>query len=219
MASGGARANFKNKRILITSGPTWVPIDPMRVLSNRASGELGRRMAMAFSDAGARVTLLEGPVTQPLISKKITIKKFCFFEELSGLLRSELKKKYAIVIHNAAVSDYRLRNVFGSKLNSGKKNLTLTLVPTEKLINGIKKTAPSSFVVGFKLEDFRSEKEITAEARKLIVDSDCDAVVANTLRGGYRAYILDKTGKILGRADSRNQLTHKLLNYLKAVQS
>jgi len=57
---------LKNKRILITCGPTWVPIDGMRVISNRSSGQLGQTIAQDLTKAGAKVTLLEGPVERPL---------------------------------------------------------------------------------------------------------------------------------------------------------
>ncbi len=211
------KRSLAGKRFLITSGPTWVSIDPMRVISNRATGELGHCLSLALAKAGAKVTLLEGPVTQPLNAKNIKIKKFCFYDELARHLQIELKKNYDVVIHNAAVSDYQLDKPFPSKLNSDHKDLTLTLVPTEKLIKKIKKLAPKIFLVGFKLEDFKNEKEIAAQAQKLITSSQCDLVVANTLKGGYKAYLVNKENKILNRSRSRLELTKKLIQVLKEI--
>ncbi len=207
--------SLKNKKVLITSGPTWVSIDPMRVISNRATGELGHKLALALAKEGAKVTLLEGPVTKPLTASNVTIKKFCFYDELKALLTIELKKKYAIVIHNAAVSDYQLKDPFQVKVGSNKKRLTIDLFPTEKLINKIKKLAPRSLLVGFKLEDFKKEAEVVAEAKALIANSQCDLVVANTLKGGYKAYLLDRNAKIWNQSRSRAELTKNLISVLK----
>ncbi len=90
--------SLKNKKVLITSGPTWVSIDPMRVISNRATGELGHKLALALAKEGAKVTLLEGPVTKPLTASNVTIKKFCFYDELKALLTIELKYEYAPIL-------------------------------------------------------------------------------------------------------------------------
>lgn len=207
--------SLAGKRVLVTSGPTWVSIDPMRVISNRATGELGQKIARALNQAGANVTVLEGPVTHPLKEQKIQIKKFCFYEELAALLKSELKKEYDAVIHNAAVSDYQLEQPFNSKLNSNQKTLTLKLVPTKKLINSLKTLAPKTFLVGFKLEDFQNEREVITKAKKLITNTQCDLVIANTLKGGYKAYLLNHQAQIQNTSYSRAQLTRNLILALK----
>ncbi len=210
-----ANRSLLNKRILVTSGPTSVSIDPMRIISNHATGELGQKIALALSQNGAHVTLLQGSVIKTLQTKKIRIKKFCFYEELATLLKTELTKKYDAVIHNAAVSDYQLKKPFTSKLDSNKRTLTLTLVPTEKLINKIKVLAPKTFLVGFKLEDFKNEKDVVKQAKKLITDAQCDLVIANTLKGGYKAYLLNCNAKVCNHANSREELTKNLVRALK----
>ena len=75
------KCSLKNKRILITCGPTWVPVDTMRVISNQSTGTLGQMIAEGFAKAGAKVTLLEGPVTRQLKSKSVKVLKFVFFDE------------------------------------------------------------------------------------------------------------------------------------------
>ncbi len=214
MSTTKANALF-GKKILITSGPTWVSIDPMRVISNRATGELGQALTVALAKLGAKVTLLEGPVTKPLTASKVTIKKFCFYNELKTLLTTELKKNYDVIIHNAAVSDYQLKKPSLKKIDSIHRTLTLTLIPTEKLINTIKLLSPKIFLVGFKLEDFKNEKQVLAETKKLISLAHCDLVVANTLKGGYKATLLDNNAKILNSANSRLQLSNNLIAALK----
>ena len=108
-----AEKDLRQKKVLITCGPTWVPIDEMRVISNRSTGELGQRLAAGLAKSGARVTVLEGPVLQPLPVPGVRVIKSFFYDDLSRLLRLELKKKCDAVIHAAAVSDYRLKRFSG----------------------------------------------------------------------------------------------------------
>src|SRR5690348_10454722 len=127
--------SLAGKRILVTCGPTWVAIDDMRVISNRSTGELGRILAGQLKAAGARVTVLEGPVAEPLNDRSVRVVKFLFFEELAALLHKELRNRYDAVIHAAAVSDYRPVKRISGKISSGKKRLDLKLVRTPKLID------------------------------------------------------------------------------------
>lgn len=208
------------KRVLITCGPTWVPIDDVRVISNTSTGELGHILAQDFNRAGARVTLLEGPVLRPLVSKakRIKVKKFCFYQELYDLLKKELRLKYDIVVHAAAVSDYRLKKSCAAKLRSGQKGIKLSLVPTEKIINRIKKWSTKSFLVGFKLESTTNEKALKSAAVNLINKAKCDLVVANSAGAGlprpYKACIVDQEQHIIARARSRAGLSRKLVGVL-----
>ena len=97
--------NFKNKHILITAGPTWVPIDSVRVISNIATGQTGISLANQFSSLGAKVTLLLGPQANSIqINNDIKVINFKFFDELKQLLAKELKSKQLdLIIHSAAV--------------------------------------------------------------------------------------------------------------------
>ena len=187
------------KRILITSGPTWVPIDDARIISNRSSGRLGKILVQEFRKKGARVHLLEGPLR---------------FEEFLKSLKKELKNNYNIVIHAAAVSDYQLKKSFKRKLSSQLKNLKLDLIPTPKIIDLVKKTAPGVFLVGLKLESALTKKNVYQKCGRLFKDANCNLVVANSVKKEkYRAYILDKT-KVLAEAFSREELAKKLIKVL-----
>src|ERR1700681_1633108 len=98
----------KQCRVLVTCGATWVPIDDVRVISNISSGEMGHLIAQAFRQKGALVTIIEGPVTHTLVDKKIKTIKYRFFDELPRVLKQELLKKCDIVVHAAAVSDFKV---------------------------------------------------------------------------------------------------------------
>lgn len=188
---------IKAKNILITAGPTWVAIDSVRVISNTASGQTGILLAQKFQQLGAKVTLLLGPVKNCCLSSKIKVVHFKFFEELKSTIIKELKsKKYAILIHSAAVSDYKPARTYAGKLKSGINNLRLNLVPTEKIIDLLRKASPKSFLVGFKYQPQADEKNLINEGLGLMRRAKLDLVVANSNRGrAYQAYILDRINK------------------------
>ena len=71
-------SSLKNKKVLITCGPTWVPIDDMRVIANRSTGEMGYLLAEAFAKEETKVTLLLGPVEEKALSKNVRKVRFTF---------------------------------------------------------------------------------------------------------------------------------------------
>ncbi len=208
------KRSLKNKKILITCGPTWIPIDGVRVLSNLSTGALGQRLATDLLKENANVTMLEGQVTQPLKNKKITILKFTFFDDFLKIFRSELNKKYDVVIHAAAVSDYKLEKPFSTKINSKLRTLKLTLIPTIKIIDRIKIWQPKTFLIGFKLEPGLTIKNCFKQCGSLFKNANCDLVVANSFhKENYHGFILKN--KILAQANTRNELSQKLIKILK----
>lgn len=206
---------FKNKRILISAGPTWVPIDKVRVISNIATAKTGIILANKANRLGAKVTLVLGPVGEVSVNKKINIKRYRFFKELHNLIKKELSaKRYDIVMHSAAVSDYRPKRIFNSKIKSGVNNLRLDLEPTPKIADIIKKCSPYVLLVIFKLEIGASQEEMLKNARKAMQSAGADLCVANTFfKDKYKALIIDRD-KILCRADSKEKLTTKLLDVI-----
>ena len=210
------RYPLAHKRVLITSGPTWVAIDPVRVISNRSTGALGRILALLFSREKARVTLLEGPVPNTPAVEKITVKKFFFYDDLRALMANEVRKKYDIVVHASAVSDYRVRSPRKKKLRSGSAALTIRLTPTAKIIETIKQRNADTFLVGFKLGGGVPQKKLIKNARALCVRARCDLVVANSLDGGkYTGIIIDSRGRVCARAKNRRALANTLIATLK----
>lgn len=187
---------IRGKRILITAGPTWVPIDKVRVISNTATGETGILLADKLENLGAQVTLLRGPVA---------------FEELKNKMVKELSsKKYDIVIHSAAVSDYKPQRPYAYKVRANKKIWQLNLIPTEKLIEWVKKIARDVFLVGFKFEPQTNKHRLIKEAKILMQRSNADLIVANTLqKNKYQAYIVNQKqtyGPLFGKTVMVNKL-------------
>lgn len=204
------------KRVLITAGPTWVLIDRVRVISNIATGETGILLAERLQRLGAKVTLLLGPAEYCCINKKIRLLRFISFNDLKNKIIKELKTKgYDIVIHSAAVSDYRPAKIFRRKISSGISRLKIELVPTVKIIGLIKKIDPSVFLVGFKYEPAVKRGKLIKEARGLIKHSSLDLAVANTIdKKRYSSYILEDN-KIYGPLNTKKNMVNKLAGILK----
>ncbi len=210
--------DLNNKRVLISAGPTWVPIDSARVISNMASGQTGILLAKKLLSMGARPTLLLGPGQTGYLDEKIVLKRFTFFNDLKNLILRELKsKKYDIVIHSAAVSDYRPKTRLRKKVDSGNKLWKLKLVPTPKIIELIKKIAPAIFLVGFKYEPEAEKESLLKEGKTLLNLTSAALVVANTRRRGrYQAYVLNRE-KVCAQAASKKSLANKLVEILAKI--
>lgn len=202
-------------RVLVTSGPTSIPIDAMRVITNRSTGEMGRLLAAAFLRRGARVTLLEGAVTTTVpCPGKVIRRTFYFFDELKALMQEELRKGVDVVVHAAAVSDFRCAHVLKGKRSSSDQ-LTLELVPTEKLLNQVKKTVPDVFLAGFKFETRFEDRYILKKAKGLFEQAGCDVILANRQdENGYAAFLVFPDGTTSERVTSKQDiirlLTHEI---------
>jgi len=207
--------NLKNKRILITAGSTWVPIDNVRVISNIATGETGVLLAQNLQRQGAKVTLLLGPAQSYCINNKIRLIRFKFFDELSDIIEREVKsKKYDIIIHSAAVSDYKPKKSYTYKVNSGLKSWRLNLVPTPKIIDSIKKFNRVLLLVGFKFEPKATKSILIKKTRELIRRAHLDLAVANTIdKNQYKAYIINHS-RIYGPMFNKRNMIEELVKLM-----
>lgn len=208
---------LKNKKILITAGPTWVALDAVRLISNMASGQTGIILALNLQKKGAKVTLLLGSTElRCSLPQNLRVLRFRFFDELKRKLCQELgDTKYDAVIHSAAVSDYKPAKLNRGKVKSGCRKLRLDLVPTEKIINRIKKKNSSLYLVGFKFKPQESKASLLKDAGFLLRQSRADLVVANTtaVDNLYQAYIVDSKGS-RGPLHSRRAMAQELIKRL-----
>ena len=176
----GYSSVLKNKKVLMTAGPTVEYIDPVRVITNQSTGKTGVLLAQELVSAGAKVTFVYGPGAEPppsgvkLISVKTT-------KEMFAAVKKEMEKKFDIVIMAAAASDYSVKNSSNSKIKSTKDRLTIQLEKSPKIIDAVKKIQKNVFLVGFKAETSLSRAKLVSEARKKISDSGADIVVANDI--------------------------------------
>lgn len=204
--------DLKNKNILITAGPTWVPIDSVRVISNIATGQTGIMLAEKLRRLGAKVTLLLGSSEVNCSDRRIRVLRFKFFNELRESIKKELKNRhYDVIIHSAAVSDFKPGKFIKGKIKSGKE-YHLKLKPLPKIINDIRRFAPATKVAMFKLEPGVSKEVLLQRAKAAQAEAGTDFVVANRINP-YQAFIINEKNDIIP-VKSKSELVKKLLRIL-----
>ena len=176
----GFSSILKNKKVLITAGPTIEYIDPIRIITNQSSGKTGILLASELISSGARVTLVYGPgIEKPPKGAKII--KISTSKEMFNVVKKEMNKEFDIVIMAAAVSDYTPENTSKNKIKSTKNKIKISLKKTPKIIDQIKKYQKNVFLVGFKAETNLSKKELITLAKKKMNESSADMIVANDI--------------------------------------
>jgi phosphopantothenoylcysteine decarboxylase/phosphopantothenate--cysteine ligase len=162
--------------VLITSGPTHEPIDPVRYIANRSSGKQGHAIAAAAARAGAEVILVSGPVTVPDPPRVQIIK----VESARDMLHAvERALPVDVAIFAAAVADWRVANAGEQKIKkkAGQATPELSLVENPDILSTIahrKKERPK-LVIGFAAET----ENVAANAKDKLARKGCDWILAN----------------------------------------
>lgn len=176
----GFSSILKNKKVLMTAGPTIEYIDPIRIITNQSSGKTGVLLASELISAGAKVTLVYGPgIEKPPKGAKII--KISTSKEMLDVVKKEMSKEFDIVIMAAAISDYTPENPGKNKIKSIKNKIKISLKKAPKIIDQIKKYQKNVFLVGFKAETNLSKNELITRAKKKMNESDADMIVANDI--------------------------------------
>ena len=181
----GFSSKLKNKKVLMTAGPTIEYIDPVRVITNLSSGKTGTLLASELISAGAKVTLVYGPGNQTP-SKGIKVINVTTSKEMFDATKKELKKKFDVIIMTAAVSDYIPENLSKSKIKSDKKSLVIRLKKTPKIIDLVRKYQKDALLVGFKAETNLTKTALIKLAQKKMKESGADIIVANDIGKKYQ---------------------------------
>ncbi len=138
------------RRVLLTAGPTFEALDPVRGLTNLSSGKMGFALARAARDAGAAVTLVCGPVTQPTPAGVARVDVLSAGEMRDAVLRRV--RETDIFIGVAAVADYRPEQAAAQKIKKAVQPLTLTLQPNPDILAEVAVLPKPPFCVGFAAE-------------------------------------------------------------------
>ena len=164
------------RRVLVTSGPTHEPIDPVRYIANRSSGKQGHAIAAAAAAAGADVTLVGGPVQVPDPPGVKMVKVESAREMLDAVERA---MPADVAIFAAAVADWRVANAAQQKLKKqpGKSTPELPLVENPDILATIakRKSQRPKLVIGFAAET----ENIAANAKAKLAKKGCDWILAN----------------------------------------
>jgi phosphopantothenoylcysteine decarboxylase / phosphopantothenate---cysteine ligase len=167
---------LKGKRVLVTSGPTHEPIDPVRYIANRSSGKQGHAIAAAAALAGADVTLVSGPVALPDPPGVKTV----HVESARDMLRAAERALPAdVAIFAAAVADWRVANAGAQKIKKapGEPAPALSFVENPDILSTIAhlKAKRPKLVIGFAAET----ENVAANAKEKRVKKGCDWILAN----------------------------------------
>ncbi len=200
----GARAGpLAGLRVLVTSGPTHEPIDPVRFLGNRSSGKQGHAIAAACAEAGADVLLVSGPTQQPAPERVETVRVQTAKEMLSACERG-LPAEIAICA--AAVSDWRAAAPQEQKIKKprggkgrGDAGLTLELAENPDILASLSAAGPKRprLVIGFAAET----QDVEANAAAKLAAKGCDWILANQVAEGAVFGDDDNLVRLLSRAE------------------
>jgi phosphopantothenoylcysteine decarboxylase/phosphopantothenate--cysteine ligase len=165
--------DLKGEVVLITAGPTYEAIDPVRGITNRSSGRMGYAIARAALDRGAAVKLVSGPVSidPPAGADLVRVRSAAeMYEAVMASLDSA-----TIVIMAAAVADYRPAHCADQKIKKGSDRLVLELERTEDILASVGKRKGSRVLVGFAAET----QSVVENGRKKLSEKGADLIVAN----------------------------------------
>ena len=208
---------LENKPVLVTAGPTYEPVDPVRFIGNHSSGRMGYAIAEDLRKRGAKVTLVSGPVRG--LELHPDIKKVDVFTagEMQKVVVPEFEKA-EIAIMTAAVADYRPEEASDTKIKKTGNAFSLKLVPTADILSDLgKRKKPEQYLVGFALETENEE----ANARKKLKEKNLDMIVLNSLRdkgSGFgtdtnKVTIYTRSGKVLPFGlDSKTKVAGDIVN-------
>lgn len=159
-----ARRDYVGKTVLVSAGPTYEPIDPVRFLGNRSSGKMGFAIAAEAACRGARTVLVSGPVEleTPAGVERIDVSTAL---EMNEAMRAQAAGA-DLVVMAAAVADFRVRTVAGAKIKKKDGVPRLELTANPDILSGLADVAPDALRVGFAAETEPSEAEAYAKLER-----------------------------------------------------
>lgn len=172
-----AEKSLQNKTVLITAGPTYEALDPVRFIGNHSSGKMGFAIAEEAAKRGANVILISGPTNCVTIDKNIKTIPVVSAKEMYA----EVFKHYKnvdIAIASAAVADYAPKEIASEKIKKKDDSLTLELVKNPDILMEMGLQKKHQFLVGFALET--ENEEINAKGK--LKNKNLDMIVLNSLR-------------------------------------
>lgn len=167
---------LRGKKFLITAGPTYEAIDPVRFIGNHSSGKMGFALAEASANLGAEVTLITGPVSLQLTNNFIKIVNVTSAQEMYNETHNYFKD-CDVAILSAAVSDFRPVEVASQKINKKEDTISLKLKKTKDILESLGKIKEDRLLVGFALE---TQNELE-NAKSKLKKKNLDLIVLNSL--------------------------------------
>jgi len=169
--------NLEGKTALITAGPTYEAIDPVRFIGNHSSGKMGFSLAEEAVKRGAKVILISGPTSQKTSTKNIEIHRVTSAKEMYDEV-FKYYEKVDIAIASAAVADYAPKIVAKEKIKKSEEEFTIELVKNPDILKTMGEKKTHQFLVGFALETQNEEENAKSKLQK----KNLDMIVLNSLR-------------------------------------
>ena len=175
--SNSISRSLEGKTVLITAGPTYESIDPVRFIGNHSSGKMGYSLAEEAAKRGAKVILISGPSSLDISHPNIEIHRVTSAKEMFN----EVFKYYEIsdiAIASAAVADYAPKEIASEKIKKNDDSLTIELVKNPDILKTMGERKSKQFLVGFALETQNEEENALGKLQK----KNLDMIVLNSLR-------------------------------------
>jgi len=209
------------KKVLITAGPTYEAIDPVRFIGNHSSGKMGYALAQCAADLGAEVILISGPTALKLDHPSVKV-----ISIVSALQLFEQVKTYFdkvdIAIAAAAVADYRPSAIAGQKIKKKSSDLQIQLEPTEDSLKYMGAHKKDQYLIGFALE---TENELV-NAQSKLKRKNLDLIVLNSLNdtgAGFgtptnKVTFIDARGDVQPQElKSKDEVARDIFNHIQAI--
>ncbi|MCF8320512.1 MAG: bifunctional phosphopantothenoylcysteine decarboxylase/phosphopantothenate--cysteine ligase CoaBC [Flavobacterium sp.] len=168
---------LKGKKIVITAGPTYEAIDPVRFIGNHSSGKMGYDLALSAANYGASVTLISGPTHLSINHESVQLIKINSAEEMYFQCHKYFKTS-DVFIGAAAVADYKPKNPALHKIKKSQESFAIELEKTKDILQSLGNIKENQFLIGFALE---TENEIE-NAKLKIQKKNLDLIVLNSLQ-------------------------------------
>ena len=168
---------LKGKQIMITAGPTYEAIDPVRFIGNHSSGKMGYEIARAAANLGAKVILISGPTHLQISEDHIHLIKVVSAQEMYDAAMAHFEKA-DVVIAAAAVADYKPETIADQKIKKADETLTIRLTKTQDILRSLGERKRQQKLIGFALETNNELENARAKLQK----KNLDFVVLNSLQ-------------------------------------
>lgn len=208
--------SFKGLTVLLTAGPTYEPIDPVRFIGNHSSGKMGFALAECFARHGAQVQLVSGPTNLTISNAAITVVPVTTADEMYAAVL-ERAGTAQVLVFAAAVADYKPKVAAAKKIKKAGNELTIALVKNVDIAAELgKQKKEGQFYVGFALE---TDNE-TAHAAEKLKKKNLDMIVLNSLNDAGAGFkhdtnkitVIEKQGATAFELKPKSEVAQDIVN-------
>ena len=211
--------SLQGKTVLITAGPTYEAIDPVRFIGNHSSGKMGFSLAEEAANRGAKVVLISGPSSETTQHQNIEIHRVTTAKEMFAKVFDYFENAN-IAIASAAVADYAPKEIAPEKIKKNDDAITIQLVKNPDILKSMGESKTKQFLVGFALETQNEEENAKVKLQK----KNLDMIVLNSLRdsgAGFKGAtnkikIITETSLTEFPLKSKKEVAADILNFIEA---